>query len=102
MRTLALVLAVVGVVLSCTALLLVAHVQRRQAKRARLDAAVRAQALVELLPDRTRTVRGASRDRSLHGKARRLQRQRDRLPLDSFDVAPPRVSDATGSNDFDD
>lgn len=47
-------------------------------------------------------VRGPSRDRQLSGKARREQRRRDRLPLDSFDVPPPVVSDPSASSDFDD
>lgn len=48
-------------------------VQRRRA--ARLEAAVRAQAIVESIPLRGVTVRGASRDRTLSGKARRRARR---------------------------
>lgn len=44
-------------------------------RAAMLDAAVRAQAIAEGIPARGVTVRGASRDRSLPGKARRRQRR---------------------------
>jgi len=49
---------------------------RREVERAaRLDAAVRAQQIVELIPERGVTVRGASRDRSRPGKQRRRARR---------------------------
>lgn len=72
-------LALVATCLFLAAWLYVAVERSRRAKRRRraqlLDAAVRARQLVELIPERGVTVRGASRDRSRPGKARRRERR---------------------------
>lgn len=48
---------------------------KRRRRAEQLEAAVRAQAIAESIPLRGITVRGASRDRQLSGKARRRARR---------------------------